>query len=306
MNQILFTNQEKNRGPLEMSTVLRIFAILCIVFGIILAGKGAFALANKKEEVKSVPTVEIEKQANQLKLTVKHDKLIDKVIYSWNNEQRETVLQGKGRLQMEENITLPIGTNTLKLRVIDIDGHTINYTNEYTLEDGDFTEPEIELLLDGAKVKIVAKDETAIDYMEYYWNDEEATTINVTANSPKQIEERVTILKGENTLHIIAVDKAGNESEEEQVYKGATKPVINVARDGKTLIITVTDEDNIKRIDYTLNDVEYSTDPSNTGTPLNMKELSIRQELKDGVNKITIKALNTSELETEVSAEPTV
>ena len=306
MNQILFTNQEKNRGPLEISTVLRIFAILCIVFGIILAGKGAFALANKKEEVKSVPTVEIEKQANQLKLTVKHDKLIDKVIYSWNNEQRETVLQGKGRLQMEENITLPIGTNTLKLKVVDIDGHTINYTNEYTLEDGDFTKPEIELLLDGAKVKIVAKDETAIDYMEYYWNDEEATTINVTANSPKQIEERVTILKGENTLHIIAVDKAGNESEEEQVYKGATKPVINVARDGKTLIITVTDEDNIKRIDYTLNDVEYSTDPSNTGTPLNMKELSIRQELKDGANKITIKALNTSGLETEVSAEPTV
>ena len=307
MNQILYNNSDKKRnGPLEMNVVLRIFAILCILFGIVLAGKGAFALANKKEKIESIPTVEIAQQSNILQLNVKHDKLIDKVIYSWNNEQKETVLQGKGRLQMVENIELPLGKNTLKLKVVDIEGHIINYTNEYTLEEGDFIEPEIELLLDGSKVKIVAKDETEIDHIEYYWNEEDSTTINANENSPKQIEERISILKGENTLHIVAVDKSGNKSQKDQIYKGATKPVINVSKEDKTLIITVNDEENIKRIDYVLNDVYYSTDPNNTGNPLNMKELTIRQELSDGENKITIKAINTSGLETEVSAEPTV
>ena len=44
MNQILYNNSDKKRnGPLEMNVVLRIFAILCILFGIVLAGKGAFA-----------------------------------------------------------------------------------------------------------------------------------------------------------------------------------------------------------------------------------------------------------------------
>ena len=159
---------------------------------------------------------------------------------------------------------------------------------------------------DGSKVKIVAKDETEIAYIEYYWNEEDSTKIEKNENSPKQIEERIAILKGENTLHIIAVDKAGNKEEKEQVYKGATKPVINLERDGKTLTIKVNDEDNIQKVEYILNDVSYSTDANNTGAPLNMKELVIPQELAEGANKITIKATNVNGLETEVSAEPTV
>ena len=309
MNQILYTNSDKkSRGPLELNTILKMFAILLIVFGVFLTGVGVFALANKKEEkADSIPVVEIIQQGSKLNLTVKHDKLIDKVIYSWNNEQRETVLQGKGRNKMDETIELPKGENTLKLKVVDISGQTTNYTNQYELKEGDITKPEIELLPpDGSKVKIVAKDETEIAYIEYYWNEEDSTKIEKNENSPKQIEERIAILKGENTLHIIAVDKAGNKEEKEQVYKGATKPVINLERDGKTLTIKVNDEDNIQKVEYILNDVSYSTDANNTGAPLNMKELVIPQELAEGANKITIKAINVNGLETEVSAEPTV
>ena len=309
MNQILYTNSDKkSRGPLELNVVLKMFAILLIVFGVLLTGVGVFALANKKEEKSdSIPVVEIVQQGNKLNLTVKHDKLIDKVTYTWNNEQKETVLQGKGRNKMDETIELPKGENTLKLKVVDINGQTSSYTNQYELKEGDITKPEIELLPpDGSKVKVVVKDETEMAYIEYYWNEEDSTKIEKNENSPKQIEERITILKGENTLHIIAVDKAGNKEEKEQVYKGATKPVINLERDGKTLTIKVTDEDNLQKIEYILNDVSYSTDASNTGAPLNLKELVIPQELADGANKITIKAINVNGLETEVSAEPTV
>lgn len=307
MNQILYmNNQKKKGGPLEINVILRIFAILCIIFGIILAGQASFAMLTKQEDTTlSDPLVEISQEGENLLLKVKHDKIIDKIIYSFN-EQQDIILQGKGRMEIEEQIELPVGTNTLILKVIDINGKTASYSQAYERAEGDVTKPEIELLLDGSKVKIVAKDETAIDYIMYYWNEEDETTIQVREESPKQIEEKIDILKGENTLTIIAIDKAGNENVKEQTYKGAKKPTIDLARDGKDLIIKVTDEEGIQKIEYTLNGVYYSTDPNNTGTPLNTKQLEFRQLLSDGENKITIKAYNTSGLETEISGEATI
>ena len=62
----------------------------------------------------------------------------------------------------------------------------------------------------------------------------------------------------------------------------------------------------MQKIEYTLNGTEYSTDPQNTGTPLNRKELKITQPLAQGENKITIRAYNISGLEVEVSGEATI
>lgn len=307
MNQILYTNNQKKKGgPLEINTILRIFAILCIMFGLILVGQGVFAMLNQQEEVTStVPLVEINQEGDTLKLMIKHDKIIDRIIYSWN-ENQEVVLQGKGRLELEETIDVPTGSNTLVLKVIDVNGKTVSYSQMYELAEGDVIKPEIELLVESSKVKIVAKDETALDYILYYWNEEDETKIDVREDSLKQIEEKIDILKGENTLTIVAIDKAGNETVKEQTFKGVKKPKIDLARSGNELIIKVTDEENIQKIEYTLNGKYYSTDPQNTGASLNMKELEIKQPLEQGENKITIKAYNINGLETEVSGEATI
>lgn len=307
MNQILYTNNQKKKGgPLEINTILRIFAILCIMFGLILVGQGVFAMLNQQEEVTStVPLVEINQEGDTLKLMIKHDKIIDRIIYSWN-ENQEVVLQGKGRLELEETIDVPTGSNTLVLKVIDVNGKTVSYSQMYELAEGDVIKPEIELLVESSKVKIVAKDETALDYILYYWNEEDETKIDAREDSLKQIEEKIDILKGENTLTIVAIDKAGNETVKEQTFKGVKKPKIDLARSGNELIIKVTDEENIQKIEYTLNGKYYSTDPQNTGASLNMKELEIKQPLEQGENKITIKAYNINGLETEVSGEATI
>lgn len=307
MNQILYTsNQKKKGGPLEINTILRIFAILCILFGIILVGKASFAMLNGKEEVSStVPLVDPELKGDTLILKIKHDKAIDKIVYSWN-ENQETVLQGKGRLELEEIIDVPIGNNTLVLKVTDITGKTVSYSESYELAEGDVIKPEIELVVENSKVKIVAKDETELDYIIFYWNEEDETRIDVREDSLKQIEEKIEILKGENTLTIVAVDKAGNETTETQTFKGVKKPKIDLARSGNILIIKVTDEEGIQKIEYNLNGQDYSTDPENTGTPLNRKELEIKQPLQQGENKIKIKVYNTSGLETELFGEATI
>lgn len=307
MNQILYTNNTKKKGgTLEINTVLRIFAITCIIFGIVLVGQASFAMfTNKDKNIESIPLVEISQENDNLLLNIKHDKIIDKIVYSFN-ENQEFVLQGKGRTQINEIIKLSIGTNNLKLRVIDIEGKTVSYNKTYELASGDVIKPEIELLVEGSKVKVVVKDENELDYMIYYWNEEDETRVDVREESPKQIEEKIDILKGENTLTILAVDKSGNEEIKEQIFKGVKKPVIELAREGNELIVKVTDEEGIQKIEYTLNGVYYSTDPNNTGTPLNSTQLEFRQPLQSGENKITIKAYNVSGLVEEVSGVTTI
>lgn len=307
MNQILYmNNSRKNKEPMEIKTVLKIFSIAAIVFGIILIGQGSYGMINKKEDMTAtIPLVTINQEGNKLILNINHDKIIENIIYSWN-ENQDIVLQGKGRTQIEEKIDLPMGTNILKLKVTDINGKTVTYSESYELTDSDVTKPEIELLVENSKVKIVVKDETGLNYMTYYWNNEDETRIDAKEESSKQIEEKISILKGENTLTIVAVDKAGNETVKEQTFKGAKKPTIELARDGKELIITVKDEEEIKKVEYTLNGQFYSTDPQNTGTSLNMKEFMIRQPLQEGSNLIIIKAYNINDLEEEISGETTI
>lgn len=307
MNQILYTNYEKKKGgPLEMNTLYRLFAILCIVFGIIIVSSASFAILNKETTSKSVPLVEIFDKKDSLLINISHDKIIDKIVYNWNEDNQDIVLQGRGRTNIEETINLPVGFNVLYLKVTDIDGKTVSYSQAYERAEGDVISPEIELLVDGSKIKIVAKDETELSHIIYYWNQEDETRIDVRENSLKQIEEKISTLKGENVLTIIVVDKAGNETKKEQTIKGATKPNIELTRNDSMLTIKVTDEEGLQKVEYTLNGQEYSTDPNDTKVPLNMKELIINQPLSNGENKITIRAYNISGLQTEISGEATI
>ena len=309
MNQILSTNSgKKSKEPLSIKTITRIFAIIIILFGMILVGQGSWAMFNGEEsgEVQeSVPVVQMVQEGNSLKVTVQHDKAIDRIVYSLNGGQ-EVVLQGRGRTQIEESIPLEIGDNTIYLTVSDLSGKEVSYDGTYFVEEGDTTPPQIELILEDGRVKISAKDETQIAYILYYWNEEDETRLDARAESPTLIEERLSVLRGENTLTVVAVDTAGNETTEVQTYKGATKPQISLSREGDELIIKVTDEENIQKIEFTLNGVFYSTAANNTGTPLNMKEIEIRQKLNAGTNTITVTAYNVSGLTQEGTGEVTV
>ena len=308
MNQILFVNSEKQKGgPLDIKVVLRIFAVVIIIFGMILVGKASYAMFSKNEDVStSIPSVVITQQGSKLKVSVTHDKQIDKITYMWNNEKPEIVLQGKGRTNIEEMLDLPTGINILNMKVTDINGKTTTFNKQYVLDNGDTIEPEIEFEQDGSKVKIIARDETALDYMKYYWNEEDATTVKATELSPKQLEEKIQILKGVNTLYVVAVDKAGNETIKEQPYKGATKPTVNLTIDGSAVVMKISDAEGVQKLEYEINGTLYSTDPDNTGVSIGLKEFEHRQELQSGENKIVVKVYNISGLMTETTMEPTI
>lgn len=307
MNQILFVEKSKKGGPLEINTIIKIFAIIIIIFGIIITVKGVYGVisSSNKVEAGTEPVVTINEKDGKLELNVIHEKIIDKITYSWN-ENQEYVLQGKGRNQITETIDIPIGNNILQLTIIDIDKKTVKYSKEYYRAEGDIISPEIEFAVDGSKVKIVVKDETELSYMSYHWNDEDDTVVNAREDSKKQIEEKISILKGENTLTIVAVDAAGNETKKEQIFKGAKKPTIETLQENDELIIKVSDEENIQKIELNVNGEFFSTDYENTGVALNLKDAELRQKLKEGENTIIITVYNVSGLSEQKTEQITI
>jgi len=298
MNQILATenNPEKkktssSKKPAEVKSVVRFFAIALIVFAVLLIASGAYALVrNKNQQAQNqnatIPTITITQEGAKAIVKIKHDKPIDKIRYSWNDGVEET-LQGKGRTQITEELDIPLGTSTLNLRVTDSIGKETKKQQQFSIQEGqDLLAPTIELADDGeGNIKIVAKDDVAISYILYSWNDGEETKVEVHPDSPKQIQEKIKSLEGFNTLKVVAVDQRENKSEkEQQVYAGA--PKISVIQEGEKLRIRATDDVEITKISYVLNGRGYES------AEISLKEVEFEQELDVGQNIITITVTN--------------
>ncbi len=149
----------------------------------------------------------------------------------------------------------------------------------------DTEKPDLQVSVSGNFVKIKATDETEMDYITYKWNDEPETKISAYQDDKTTIQESVEVLKGENKLTILAVDKSGNQTQIIRTYQGVTKPVISVVQEGNELVIKVTDEDGIDYVYYTLNGKEYRLRTATT-----QKELEYRQAMDEGENRISIQA----------------
>ena len=99
MNQILSTNmpvnekkiKNRNSKPIEVGTILRVFAIALLIFGTFLIGTGIYSIigkkgANKNESLQ--PSISIEdKSEDTILLKVVHSKNISKLEYRWNDEE---------------------------------------------------------------------------------------------------------------------------------------------------------------------------------------------------------------------------
>lgn len=307
MNQILYVEKPKKGNSLEINSIVKIFTIVILILGIILIVKGTYGVINGSTDAqgKNDIIVSIKEVNDKLELNIKHDKAIDKIVYSWNGEQEKT-LQGKGQADLIEQIELPLGTNVLSLKIIDKNKKKFEYTKELFRAEKDTIDPQIEFVVEGSKVKMVIKDETELSYIMYRWNEEDNTVVEPREDSKKQIEEKITILKGENTLTIVAVDAAGNETIKQQTFRGVKKPKIETTQENDELVIKITDEENIKKIELNVNGEIFSTDPDETGVSINMKEVELRQKLVSGQNTITITVFSVNGLSEQVTKQITL
>lgn len=252
MNQILATSEatskKKRSGPADIKTVVKVFAIVMIIFGVFMIGTGSYAIykdnESKNSEVTKPTITETQKDEKTVLVSVAHDKAIDRIEYKWNDGEVQTVT-GNGRRNIEIEVEIPGGTNTLNVRAVDINGQEISTDIDYTAED------IINLAVSGSKLKITAENETEISYMTYRWDEEEEQKIDINSTT---VDQEIDIPMGEHNLTVILVDINNETITKEQKVKGVTKPVIEIGADEakENYLVTITDETGLDKVEVTL------------------------------------------------------
>ena len=294
MNQILATSKptekkkktKRNGGPADIKTIVRVFAIVMLVFGVFMIGTGSYAIyreneASNMEITKPVITETLNEDSTVVALTVTHDKAIDRIEYSWNDDEVQ-IITGNGRRYIEQEIEIPGGTNTLNVKAIDIQGQEISTQREFTSEE------IINLTIsENNKLKITAESETEIAYMTYRWDEEEEQRVDINSIT---VDQEIDVPMGTHNIMVTLVDVNNETTTKEQTVMGTTKPIIDIGADdaGEYYLITITDETGLERVELNLRGEQRTITVEN-----GEKELKYKLQLNEGdENRLEITAYN--------------
>ncbi len=311
MNQILDYNPNSNFNKSSGSDkIVRVFAIILMIFAIVLIAVVGYGMYKNKKEVNTAQTeqtkanIAVEIKEKQATIKVTHDKNIQKLIYSWNTKSERTI-PGSSKY-MEETIDVPFGDNTLHIKVIDANGFETTHDEQISSEEGaDLINPVIELSPsenEANKWKIKATDETALNFITYRWNEGEEETVYADEGS-KELETEIEILKGKNDLTVVAVDTSNNVTTEMKSFTGLTKPVVTVtlSEDGSSINIKATHENGIESIGFNFNNQELGIDIGNDNPTI----AQFSKDLDVGYNRIILTVKSVDGTETKFDGECT-
>lgn len=292
MNQILSTDTIKERkqrkGPAEISSVVKFFSIAIIIFGIFIIGTASYSMYKEHQDSNTItkPTINVSQTAEDaIVLKVLHDKALSKVTYSWKDDE-VIDLNVNGRKNIEQEIEIPTGSNTLKIYAQDVNGQEINFTNTYTRE-GEIT-LDVDKQEDGNNIIISATGKSELSYLTYRWDEEEETRIDINNT---QIEQEIEAMKGTHTLTVIVVDVNNNTETKEIEVQGITKPKLEVKPDasGNNFVVTMSDEQGLERVEFIINETKKYRVMLDGKT-----EHEFSYPLEEGENKLNVTVYNTS------------
>lgn len=312
MNQILVTEKKKknkktSRGPIEIKGIVRFFAVFIMLFGIVLAGEGSYALYKEIDESKpeNIPNLTLTRDGDTIILQVEHNTEISKINYRWNDGEENSIPEGT--TYVEEEILLPDGNNVLNITVIDMKNREYQFIKEYNLEGVDITKPNIEVTQteEGtANISIVASDETAITEMTYKINDEQEVTVQATEDGQKEITKNITLPEGQNTLTVVAKDTTNNVTTYEKQIIVSSKPTIEiVSQEGNTITLKISDKYGLKDVIVNLNGKVYSSRDIDQNPNVNKNEIYVPLELQSGNNVLSIEVTNVNGLKGSASTQ---
>lgn len=294
MNQILAVDMPNNKKSKKanINSIIIVFVIILIIFGIGLIVNGVYSysqnIKNKEnvEIIKTEPQISIQiEDINYAKIVVSHDKEISKVTYSIN-EDTPIEINTNNLMEVSKKIELPSGEVKIVVTAEDIEGSNSTYeSSTYDIQKG----PKISFKPVDEKVEVITENEISIDYIMYYWDDDEENAKKFNVNDIKN-RTLVDIPEGEHELTFIAVDIQNNKSIKTQKIKGIIKPKLEVKTDGIKFYINAEDENGLLKIQYKLNNGEVITENID-GTEYH-KEI----ELINGENKIKVMIYNKEEI----------
>ena len=283
-----------------VSTV-RVFCILIILFGFTLIGDATYGIISSKPKLEDAINVTANSIGSNVTIKAVGNMPIQSLNYRWNQGE-ETTIQGNGTVELEATVQIPTGNNILNMSVIDYYGNKTEYQKQYINEQNDASKPTIEISVSGNMLNITATDETEMSYLTYSWNNGTPTRVDIdeTATDKTVLKASIEVLKGENTLSIVAVDTEGNTATRTEKIKGANKPTFTVSADGTNLVINAKDDEGINKIEITVDGVtsEAAVD--------NLKEVQANLPITPGAHTITITVTNINGLAEEQSFTATL
>lgn len=262
MNQILYTSENRTKGPLPIKTVVRFFAIAIIVLGIIFIGQSAYSMftSNTPEDsgiATTNPVIEFAKDGNNAVVSVSYEKSIALIKYKWNDGEEKIVRGNSEKEVVVSDINIPSGINTLTVTASADDGKSITLDHEYTYEG-----ISIDLsVINNSDIKIVATDVTGLASLKYRWNNEEEIEVFPDEEGAITIEQLTPIPSGLNTLYIDVVNTSNLTLSKEQEVKGNKRPEISLYIDDAdgNLYVTVNDDEGVDNVKQQINDGEIQT-----------------------------------------------
>ena len=311
MNQILSVEppkpkKEKNNmangasPAVQIERIVKFFAISLIVFGIIMISSGSYSMYQSSQigDGQAKPTISVQEiSETQLEIEVSHDIPLQRVTYTWNNEEA-VELDASGKRSVSQTIEIPTGNNTLTLYAVDQEGKETTFSRNYTIE-GDIS---IDFEVEGSQLKITSNGKNQLSYMTYRWDDEEEQRIDINDITTEQL---VDIPLGLHTITVSVVDVNNTmETQEKKVegITGATKPTVEISFDETKsfFVIKASDNEGITRVEVTIDEDEnqkYLFNLEQIYSQEQRKEFEYGQgqfALHDGENKIEVTVYNES------------
>lgn len=259
MNQILITGEEKvkvkkEKKTLPVNVIVAFFAVCIIILGICMISGSVYAKEkiNEVVEANSKPSVDITRndENNTIEINVKHIRGITKIAYRWNDEE-DTVIDGKNRKNITENIDLIGGENVLTVVITEENGQTVTYEKKYKV--GNIPVIKLEAVSNGVQITATS-EEAKISYISYNWDDGEEQKITV---DEKEYSGVINAPKGLHTLKIEVVDSNDMKAKKEQAVVGDTEPDLTeepkVVNGKATFVIDASDDEGITTMEITHN-----------------------------------------------------
>ena len=273
----------------DIVKVIKIFAIACMIIGIVITSKSVYALTFGRTKPKDIVQVSTEKMGKEVTISISTQYPIKEFKYRWNDGE-ETEIKGNKTVDVTKTIDIPNGNNVLNIIVIDYYGNRTEYQKTYLYESLDVIKPTIRFEKIGTKLRIIANDETALLYMTYQWNDEEPIRKDAT-DGETELTEEIEVEKGRGKLTVVAVDKEENKETVTRTIVGANKPTFTIDAEQNNLVVKAKDDDGIKNISIFVDGEENRFDQNN------LKEATAKVEIHQGTHQIKVVVTNINDQE---------
>ena len=107
----------------SINSILRVFAIFIMLFGVALIGNSVYGMINSAPEQRDNISVSAENIGSKATIQITGERPIKQLVYKWGQGQ-ETVIPGNGTVQLSLTLEIPKGNNILNMTVTDYYGNT--------------------------------------------------------------------------------------------------------------------------------------------------------------------------------------